>query len=128
MKERYAALLGFVVAPLIPASILSVAYPLSGHREPSDIAASLMVALPFSSIFCMGLGLPAFLILRRFGPGHWWSVAAIGFLLGTVAAFFVSPVLQPMITLIYGSIGAATALVFWIIWRRGRQVSSEVGV
>ena len=87
MKELHATLLGFIVAPFVRALILSVAYPLSGDHSLGSTAASLVVAVPFSAIFTIGLGLPAFLILRRFGPGNWWSVGAAGFLLGGLTAF-----------------------------------------
>jgi len=75
----------------------------------------------FSTIFVVVLGVPTFLLLRPFRPGHWWSVAAAGFLLGVLAAVIMrspnNPNSHDFIS--FGPIGAATAVVFWLIWRYG---------
>jgi hypothetical protein len=36
----------------------------------------------FSIVYVLVLGFPAFFLLRPYRPGHWWSVAAVGFFIG----------------------------------------------
>jgi hypothetical protein len=66
-------------------------------------------------------GFPAFLLLRRFRPGRWWSVLPVGFFLGMLAGATLGwpgrP--YPKGLLAAGLLGALTTFIFWRIWRRG---------
>jgi hypothetical protein len=118
--EAAFAALGFFVASAIPAMVLSVLWPLDGHHQLVSIFLSIVVVYPFSAILTVGLGLPAFLLLRPFRPGHWWSVLGAGFLLGVLASIILrlpgSP--NPHDFLADGPAGALAALAFWAIWVR----------
>jgi len=114
-KELQLTIYGFLVASIVPAIIGSLLSPV--NEEPSFIftAAGFLVFYPFSAVFVFGLGVPTFLLLRPLRPGAWWSVAAIGFLLGIVVAvalrlpYLPNPEDFPGM----GALGAFTALVFW---------------
>jgi hypothetical protein len=118
--EAAFAALGFFAAAAVPAMVLSVLWPLDGHRRLVSIVLSFVIVYPFSAILTVGLGLPAFLLLRPFRPGHWWSVLAAGFLLGVLASIIIrlpgSP--NPHDFLVDGPAGALAALAFWAIWVR----------
>lgn len=112
---------GFLVAPVVPAVAFSLLYPLAGF-EIISILASFAVYYPYSATAVLLLGLPAFLALRPFRPGNWWSVMSVGFLLGVLVAIILrlpSTILHPEDFIVTGPIAAISALVFWLIWKRG---------
>ena len=123
MREGVAAAVGFFAASIFPAVVLSVAAPLDGKLSISSAAISFVVAYPFSAAFALLLGIPTFLLLRRFGPGTWWAVLAIGFVLGILVSIMVRLPSQPNPHdfLVDGPLAAGSALVFWLIWRRGAR-------
>ena len=82
MRQSTATVIGFVAASIFPAAMLSLWAPLSGKLSVGSVVGSFVVAYPFSAVFTVLFGLPAFLLLRRLRPGRWWSVLAVGFLLG----------------------------------------------
>jgi hypothetical protein len=126
LREVKFAALGFLAASAVPPALMAVASPLSGERDIVSVAGSFAVAYPFSAFFVVVLGLPAFLILQRFRPGRWWSVLIVGFLLGGPVAIAVRGHLYLPDLWIDGPLAAASALVFWLIWRRGLGGSTAV--
>ncbi|MEX2297152.1 MAG: hypothetical protein WD715_07060 [Dongiaceae bacterium] len=76
------------------------------------------------------LGLPTFLVLRRYAPWRWWGVLVVGFILGLPVAVAIYLPAAPALRscLYYGLIGAASALTFWLIWRQGSVSSDPDGV
>ena len=127
LKEAGLALVGFIVAPVFPAAAFSLfSYGVGVLRFaswPDLFVTGYVYALAFSVIF----GLPAFLILRPFRPGHWWSVAAAGFLLGTLVLFILGgPRLpEPDACLLMGSATALSTLAFWSIWKLGADMPAN---
>jgi hypothetical protein len=119
--EFVAAVIGFAIASIIPAALLAGLSPLNGPHNAGSTLISFPILWLFSAAFTVILGLPAFLILRPFKPGHWWSVSAVGFLLGVSVVAIVQGSLSlssnPEAFGIYGIAGALSALVFWSIWR-----------
>ena len=123
MRQGTATVIGFVAASILPAAMLSVWAPLSGTPSIASVAASFVVAYPFSAGFTLLLGLPAFLFLRRFAPGRWWSVLAVGFLLGIPVGIIIrlpGPP-NPNDMLVHGPLAAGSTLLFWLIWRLGNS-------
>jgi hypothetical protein len=115
------------VSPLVAAFGLSVA----GAVETGLETFSLLTLLGWTVVFyvyaacaTLVLGLPSFLVLHRFGAVRWWSAILVGITVGIVVFAFVFPRDSIPVTsdprlIVCGSIGALSALVFWVIWRQG---------
>jgi hypothetical protein len=122
MRQLSAGIVGFVVAPLIAALIISATTQLV---RPQDILSRIemvpMVFLPAAGVTIL-VALPAFLLFKRFGLVRWWSAMgvglAIGAFMGCTFGFHLAQV--PDILFMAGT-GAVSALGFWLIWTRGRQ-------
>ena len=117
------AALGFLVAALLPA----VAGALLTPAVRGDIQALLgmtVVFLFFSAAAIALFGVPAFLLLHRFGLVRWWSAMGAGVLLGAIIGVAIrlpgTPQLQDLAVM--ALMGAASALVFWLVWRLGHAV------
>jgi hypothetical protein len=120
MRESVAAVVGFVAASVFPPVVLSFGWPLSGRFDIVSAAIGVVVLYPFSAAFTFLLGVPAFLLLRRFAPGRWWAVLAVGFVLGILVsiAMRLPSRPDPRDFLVDGPLAAGSALIFWLIWRR----------
>jgi hypothetical protein len=117
-RELIATFVGFVVAAAIPAGIVVSDPP--GRYEDFSMG-WFAVVYAFSFGFVAILGVPAFLLLRPFGPGHWWSVASAGTLLGLgVSSLFRLPSGPDWHDFVMtGPLSGLSALTFWLIWRYG---------
>ncbi|MCB0188460.1 MAG: hypothetical protein KDE31_29520 [Caldilineaceae bacterium] len=122
-REILVTIVGFVVASIIPAAVLSIRWPIDGMYKVESIVVSFAIAYPFSAAATVLLGLPAFFVLKPFRPGRWWAALAVGFVIGVVVAITVQlPSISDLKVLpIYGSLGAVSALVFWLIWKCGAE-------
>ena len=120
MREVLSVIIGLIVASVIPAAVLASLGPLDGEYHVHSILLSFLVFYPFSAAATGLLGLPAFLVLRPFRPGHWWSVSATGLLLGVLVAVIIRlpnrP--NPHDFPVFGALGSLATLAFWGIWRR----------
>lgn len=118
VRKNVATTLGFLIAPLIAAIALLALGVANSGQDLLDIS-----ALVWGGVFyCYTLGatliigLPAYLLLRRFDKVTWWSAILVGIFSGAVMAFIFKPLnLSVMV------IGGLSGLVFWLIWRRGRD-------
>jgi len=127
MRRITAGVLGFIVAPLISAVTLATATRLF---EPSDIVARIAmvpVFYYFSAMATVLLGLPAFFVLLRFKIIYWWSVLAGGLVIGALMGAIVGAPNHAQLpnVLFMSATGAASAVGFWLIWRRGSNVTGE---
>jgi hypothetical protein len=120
-REILFTIIAFIVAASVPPIIGAFIRPPSGTYDINSIFLAITLFYPFSAAFVVLLGLPAFLILRPFRPGRWWSVAAVGFVLGVLVAIILRLPRHPNPNdfLIDGPLGSLSVLVFWWIWRRG---------
>jgi hypothetical protein len=128
MRESTAAIIGFLIAPVIPGLMFGILTPLhpKGISWP-DIIGLFPLGYGYSLVATMVFAVPTFLVLRRVKLIRWWSSVLTGFVIGAL----VSVVLQwpsfqglPNPTgnlLIYALTGCSSGLVFWLIWRRGRR-------
>ena len=112
------AVIGFLVAALIPPVALTLLSPIIG----GDLITALGIIpllLFFSGAATALLGVPAFLLLNHFGLVRWWSAAASGLFIGAAVAFMIRMpnVVQPSDFLIMVPVGGISALGFWLIWR-----------
>jgi hypothetical protein len=107
LSEPIAVASGLIGAAAVPAAFFSALYP-----------QWFMIFYAYSFIFVVVLGTPAFLILRPFRPGHWWSVMSVGGLLGAGAELLFkiqgTPYIPELLT--FAVLGSGSALVFWLIW------------
>jgi hypothetical protein len=120
-KEFIAIVGGFLVAAAVPPFLLSVVSPLGGSYDIESVLMSSLALIPFSAAFTVLFGLPAFLVLRPFRPGHWWSVTAVGLVLGAAVFRIIQGSLwlsNPTGLFLFATAGALSAIVFWLIWRQ----------
>ena len=121
MNKTGRAIIGFAVAPFIPAGLLCAAFalPSSGHVHWSDVRAfaaavfdiSMLITLPITLV----VGLPVYLAIERHRNLRIQHVlltagvtgAAIGGLLG-------SPHIGALL-------GLTAGITFWVIWHRARD-------
>ena len=144
MREGLYVIVGCFLASVIAGALFSAftwVTDKSGIRSLEYAQSLLLVGLLFSSLVTVVIGVPAFLILRRFKLVYWWSAVIGGFLLGSVVGFKTeSPegrfadllesknwslyLASKILTL--GAIGAVSAFSFWLIWKKAPSSSRKV--
>ena len=84
------------------------------------VGAAFLLALPFSLLATLIIGLPSVLLCRRLGLVRWWIALSVGALTGVLVAV-VRPANQPIADVIakYVLLGAVAGLTFWVVWKRG---------
>jgi uncharacterized membrane protein YagU involved in acid resistance len=131
MRSVVSAMIGFLVAPLIPAVIFALSSPGLGGGIDGNVATILglvVVGYFFSAAATALLGVPLFLLLRRFSLVRWWSTLLVGFLIGVVVFFVVLPAHATIPipgVLLFGFMGALSAFVFWFIWMAGGKLAKR---
>ena len=129
-------LTAFFAAPLVAALSLAFVGLLKDDSEPFtllSLAVWTTIFYFYAAWAAVILGLPSFLLLRKLGAIRWWSASLVGLIVGILGLAFVSP--RGMYSLstdlglcvLWGSIGALSAVVFWVIWRRGHGKRAEHG-
>jgi len=93
--------------------------------SPNDIVSRLMwiplIYVPALVITAL-LGIPPFVLLRRFDLIRWWSATGIGAVLGALVGALLQSPLRDIVILIYPTLSGCTgALAFWLIWRLGQD-------
>ena len=122
MKPTYATVLGFALAPLVPAGVFSMTSP--GLTDGGWLTAILFIPIfyTFTLFFTAVLGVPLYLCLRRWGLVTWWSALMGGAAVGSAVLMALQATAEAAF---FGAgVGATEALAFWTIWRLGR-VSAE---
>ncbi len=72
----------------------------------------------------ISIGIPTFVLVRKFWRVNLWTALVAGFLDGVLITIFLFPKhLDIHFALIYGLIGAISAFVFWLIWKRGTSTT-----
>ena len=116
--------------PLVPAIVMAVWAGLVN----STIAAAMFT---FKGAYVIALvlvafpGLPVFLLMRQLRWVRWWTALMTGLVFGVGVWFAISsPGVSIWSGVFLGSVGALTALVFWLIWRTSvvRQPFDHLGV
>ena len=79
-----------------------------------------LLALPFSVLSMLIIGVPGFLLCRRIGFVTWWLALGVGALAGVLVAV-ARPANQPVADVLarYVLVGSIAGLTFWLVWRRG---------
>jgi len=114
MKLLCALIPAVVIAPWIVVPLVIVASMWSGDAGPVVNAAWLLViavisAVPLAYAGILFVGVPAFLLLRRFGLARSWAIVAVGGLAPVLASVGEQPYFQ----LLLCACGAAVALTAW---------------
>ena len=116
-RTSHSALLASV-APALP--FLAISLFVKGDNAPLMAA---LIAWSISAAHMIVLGIPAFLLLRRMRMANHWSLALAGFVLGFAPIALMS-LADPSMGgssnffsfLVFGILGAFSALVFWFVW------------
>jgi len=114
---NYRAVVGCLVAALIPALILGLLIPaIDGSIGGLGLVPILFF---FSGAATALLGVPAFLLLNHFGVVRWWSAAASGLVIGALVTLVIRMpnVVQLDDFLVVVPVGGVSAFAFWLIWR-----------
>jgi hypothetical protein len=120
MNRRNSTILGFLVAPLVSAVLLT------GVAGGNIGYVSSIGLLPATYVFALGvallIGLPAYLLINRFGKITWWSALLVGVFCGIVGSitYRLPNELRIVDFYLMVPIGGLSALVFWVIWRWGK--------
>jgi hypothetical protein len=119
----------FVVAPLAGPTALVVVNVLMATRplEVADLLPWLMITVVGAALFsypvALFLGVPAYLLLRRWGWHSPFAFLGAGFMLGLVPVPVMLPHGAPIrlaALATWGAFGAFCGLVFWLIDRPDR--------
>lgn len=107
----------------ITATILASIIPTCLSLTTSDVGEGLL--LSFLIIFYMWsffviciIGIPSFIVLRRFGIANIWSALILGFISGALISVMVVGVKYVAILnlILLGATGSVSAAVFWFTW------------
>ncbi len=126
MRQRASTFAAFLAAPLVPALLVALTQTSWGREGIAKLSFWLAAGYCVIGIYVLLLGLPAYLIARRFGLVNLWTALGTGLLIAAILSF----------TSLHGQvswesasyrlpgnalIGAISAFVFWGIWRTGRR-------
>lgn len=120
MPKGRAAILGVLAAPLGPAFLGALMTPLSGGPINTDLTSVLgqaMVAYPFVLVLGNIVGVPLFLIFRRYDLARWWSAVLSGVIAGAFWVGVITRRFEVHNFVLLGIEGALAGLTFWVIWR-----------
>jgi len=123
VNKLVAVVVGFLVAPLVPAVALALFSPVSGGDAEGIIGGAVLFYV-FALLFTGLFGVPAFFVLLRFKLVSWWSSAVGGAAIGAIVAVAISSgAMAGTGLLVYAALGALAAVVFWFI---GGRAAAEV--
>lgn len=115
MRKHVATTLGFLIAPLFATiALVAIGAAKSGYYH-IDISALVGAAIFYCYTLAVTLiiGLPIYLLLRKFNKVTWWSALLAGTFCGAVMAF----ILLNALNLVVIVIGGLSGFVFWLIWK-----------
>ncbi len=61
------------------------------------------------------LGVPAFLLVKRFNAIRWWTCIIVSFLIGGLGSLSILDTWMHFVP--FGLFGASGGLAFWLLWR-----------
>lgn len=130
-KEFVCIILGLLAAGLGPLVGGSLFYLFRGELTGENAAQMLAMSLlfyPFALVFACLIGLPLFLVARRFQLVRWWSAIGSGLFGGCLVAFLLAPSapFYPNNYLLGATEGVASALLFFAVWRQGTAAFATI--
>lgn len=123
MNRKTATQIGFLLAPAVPTFINGALTPNIKEFNLVTILVFTVISYLISAAVTGVLGVPTFLLLIRIRLVRWWSGLIVGFAIGAAVAVIIRlPTLAHLREIILlGVEGAGSALVFWSIWKQGRE-------
>ena len=107
-----AAILGFVLAPLVPAILVCIYAIITGSGEGTFYEAIMMI-LPFyffAEMFAILIGMPAIFLMRYFWKITLGTTLFAGLFIGLIGGLLLD---MALFSSIYGLV---SAYIFWNIW------------
>jgi hypothetical protein len=133
MNEQTATRVAFVTVPAIPAVIGAVLTPVTQEFDMVTVVGFAAIFYVITGAVTAAIAAPIFYWLRRRNLVRWWTALLTGFFIGVLVALSIrlsnirylpGDVLRHDILLL-GFEGAASALVFWIIWKSGSRLGER---
>ena len=121
MKKARVTFLAFAAATLLPAAFQAVVFPLSGNRDLQSVLGTFFVASYIAAASMILLGVPAYIVLKRFGLVTWWSAVSWGAVAGMLVILAIESSFEPASQLRFALLGGITGFLFWVIWKRGQK-------
>jgi hypothetical protein len=113
MKKYTATIIGFLIAPLVAAVAWSSLGAVSQELNLKAIPAWTLIFYFYILCATFIVGLPAYLLMKRFDKVTWWSATLTGIISGAVMKLIFTMSLSVIV------IGGLNGFVFWVIWRWG---------
>jgi len=110
---------GFLAASVVPSLFFALFTPLSDSLDFVSFAGTFLVTYQFSVLALAVLGIPTYLLFRRFNLTSLWLAIAAGVVGGVLVAILIRlpdwPDSRGLLT--FGVLGAATTFTFWMVWK-----------
>lgn len=122
-RELFATVAGFLAAAAVPAVVATMMAHLENQADVVSLWKLTLFFFYYSALATTVLGVPTFLVLRRFRLVNFWSTIFAGFVIGAIVGVLVRIPSPPQLhaTLVMGLTGCGAALVFSLITRLGRN-------
>lgn len=124
MNKINAAVVGFLVAPLVASIIGAVLTPVNGklNFDLASIIGLLPIFYLFAALATALIGVPSFLLLYKCKLVSLWSALGVGVSAGVIVALVIKAPshLEAQDLIAMAAMGSASTLSFWLIWRLGR--------
>jgi len=119
---------GFVIAPLVPVTIMGAINPPTGQHDLGLFFLIAAIIYVNAGVFMLIFGIPTYLLLRRWGVMRWWSVAMVGLAVGAFVGGVYRLPFYPSCgqsVLIQGFACALAGIAFWLVWRLGDEPAEQ---
>lgn len=121
MKQSTSTITGVFVAPLVPVVVMGALDPPRAQWLGLYFGIAAIVYVYALATMLM-VGVPAYLLFKRWGLVQWWSVPIVGFAVGACVGYFFRLPFRSVpkeSALVQGIACALAGFVFWLIWRKG---------
>jgi hypothetical protein len=122
MTKTTSTIVGFFAAPLVIVVPLLVT-TLFAQGAALDAFEATAILYFFYALQILVFGLPAFLLLKKYGLISWWSAMGTGATIGVIDSAAVVGTDGSWTDGLWVTVpaGALVTLTFWLIWRVGRD-------